>query len=535
MNYYLTNTLQQFDDKIRYVKEGAISIRHNIVMEDFLSGNDFDQAEVQTQLTYCMDLFSRRNMVEQNTPFIDHVYLFNNYGQFVHSAYYPTTLTATAQMNTAYWKLHQEFEASKNQYRCYPDTEKTDICFRILDDKMETVGICIVSMRNEGIISLFSNNKKYKDSYWLVTDSYGRKICGVGTEAQMSQLTWMTPGTSDYMKLNGRTACYRTLTNGFGIRTVIAVKESNMYAVLQPILTLFSLVMVVVLMVVAVIVFGVSYRLTRPLKQIAAEIKSFGQVDLTRQMRDFSVQEFHDISVVFNEMVARINRLTTQVYEKELLATRAQIKFLQAQLNPHFQFNILAMFSIKARLSGNEELYQGLHAFSKLMQGKIFREKEIKIPLATEIELVEFYLYLQKSRFPDKISYEINLSGRDVQNCLIPRLLIEPLVENAVSHGLEPKCGNGYIRIDVCEKEEKLYITVEDDGVGFDQDTYMQERVERSDHTATGLANTIRLLEILYENEYDIKITGKVSEGTRIEIVVPVERGGQNVEGNGCR
>ena len=229
-------------------------------------------------------------------------------------------------------------------------------------------------------------------------------------------------------------------------------------------------------------------------------------------------------------MIARISRLTTQVYEKELLANRAQIKFLQAQLNPHFQFNILAMFSIKARLSGNEELYQGLHAFSKLMQGKIFREKEIKIPLATEIELVEFYLYLQKSRFPDKISYEINLSGREIESCLIPRLLIEPLVENAVSHGLEPKCGKGSIKIDVREKEDWLYITVEDDGVGFNQETDLQTSAEKAEHTATGLANTIRLLKILYEDSYDIKIVGKVSEGTRVEIVLPVERGEQHVE-----
>ncbi len=532
MNYYLTNTIQQFDDKIRYIKEGAISIRHNVVMEDFFGGEDYDKAEVQTQLTYCFDLFSQRNMVEQKIAFINHVYLFNQ-NEFVRSTYYPTTLVSAAQTDAEYWQLHQAFKASKNQYRCYPDTEKIDICFRILDDKMETVGVCIVSMRNEAVINLFSSTEKYENSYWLVTDSYGSKICGVGNEKQTSQLTWMTPSISDYIKLDGRTSLYRTCTNGFGIRTVIAIEESNIYAVLKPMIILFTFVMVLVLLVVTAVVLGVSYRLTRPLKQIATEIKSFGREDLNMRMRDFSVQEFHDISVLFNEMIARISRLNTQVYEKELLATRAQIKFLQAQLNPHFQFNILAMFSIKARLSGNEELYQGLHAFSKLMQGKIFREKEIKIPLATEIELVEFYLYLQKSRFPDKISYEINLSGRDIERCLIPRLLIEPLVENAVSHGIEPKCGNGQIKIDVCEREEKLYITVEDDGVGFDQDTYMQVHVEKSDHTATGLANTMRLLKILYEDAYDIKITGKVSEGTRIEIVLPVERGAQDVESDG--
>lgn len=530
MNYYLTNTGKQFDDKIRYIKEGAIAVRHNVELEDFFSGQAYEKSEMQKQLTYCFDLFSQRNMVEQKLPFVNHIYVFNNQNEFVRSNYYPTTLEAAAQTDAEYWQLYQVFKASKSQYRAYPGRSKTDLCFRILNDKMQMVGVGIASIQNDSISSLFSSMKKYQNSYWLVTDSYGSKICGVGTEKQISQLTWRTPSTAGTIKLDGRSLQYQTCINGFGVRTVLAIDESNIYAVLKPMFLLFTVVMVLVLFVVTIIVVGVSYRLTRPLKQIAAEIKSFGREDLSIRMRDFSVQEFHDISVLFNEMIARISRLTTQVYEKELLANRAQIKFLQAQLNPHFQFNILAMFSIKARLSGNEELYQGLHAFSKLMQGKIFREKEIKIPLATEIELVEFYLYLQKSRFPDKISYEINLSGREIESCLIPRLLIEPLVENAVSHGLEPKCGKGSIKIDVREKEDWLYITVEDDGVGFNQETDLQTSAEKAEHTATGLANTIRLLKILYEDSYDIKIVGKVSEGTRVEIVLPVERGEQHVE-----
>ena len=142
---------------------------------------------------------------------------------------------------------------------------------------------------------------------------------------------------------------------------------------------------------------------------------------------------------VFNEMADRIEYLITEVYEKQLLATKSQVKYLQSQLNPHFQFNILAMLSLKAKMSGNEELYESLNAFSKLMQGKIFRDKEIKIKVKEELEIVQFYLLLQKERYQDKLMYEINLSDEQIKENFIPRLLIEPLVENAVSHGLEPQ------------------------------------------------------------------------------------------------
>ena len=193
----------------------------------------------------------------------------------------------------------------------------------------------------------------------------------------------------------------------------------------------------------------------------------------------------------------------------------SQVRYLQSQMNPHFQFNILAMLGLKAKLAGCEEVYQGLHAFSKLMQGKIFREKKIKIPLREELEIVDFYLFLQNSRYAQKITYEIRYGSEDVKNDLVPRLLIEPLVENAVSHGLEPKETDGRILVEVGEVGDRLRIVVEDDGVGFDEEEAERNRREAADeaegvaHTHMGLANTKRLLHILYKDACEMKIGQK--------------------------
>ncbi|MCA5962070.1 histidine kinase [Blautia sp. RD014234] len=226
-----------------------------------------------------------------------------------------------------------------------------------------------------------------------------------------------------------------------------------------------------------------------------------------------------------------------QVYEKQLLATQSQVKYLQAQTNPHFQFNILSMLSLKAKMAGNEEVYEGLKAFSKLMQGKIFREKEIKIKVSEELEIVRFYLYLQKSRYQDKICYEIKVQDDRINQNLIPRLLIEPLVENAVSHGLEPKRGNGIIKIILYEESGKydgsmmLHICVEDDGVGFDPEKMVENGGGKDlldgkiEHTHTGLENTKRMLTILYGSFHKFRISGEIGRGTKVEIVIPSERG----------
>ena len=260
----------------------------------------------------------------------------------------------------------------------------------------------------------------------------------------------------------------------------------------------------------------------------------FGEEQFDIRMDDFQIQEFHDISVVFNEMADKIQHLILEVYEKELTATRLQVKYLQAQITPHFQFNILSMLSLKAKLAGNEELYQCLRAFSELVRGKIFRKKEIMIPVAEELELVEFYLYLQNSRFQDKITYEIICPEEKVKENLIPRLLIEPLVENAVSHGLEPKQGSGKVQVILYEQNKRLHIIVEDDGVGFEEED-METVREKEGHTHTGQENTKRLLYILYGENHTWKVTGKKGEGTTVEIVIPSERRADDVERDGSR
>ena len=117
--------------------------------------------------------------------------------------------------------------------------------------------------------------------------------------------------------------------------------------------------------------------------------------------------EMMALSDSFGDMVVRIQELMTRVRSEEVALRKTELRALQAQINPHFMFNILAMISMKAGLCGNTEIQKLLSAFSKLLQGKIFRSGEILIPLSEELELVEFYLYLQSNRFSGKINYEI--------------------------------------------------------------------------------------------------------------------------------
>lgn len=538
IGFVLETANQQFQDRIRMIQDGAIALRRSAALRDFFEKNHYDREEMETQLSYGMDLFSERNLTEGGAPFAVSVYLFNNKNDMLGEHYYPVTVPERRQKDGEAGALQAEFRSSGRQYQVYPQPSALALGLRIYDEEMDEMGTCIVMINRQAVEEMFEGVREYEHSGWVVTGNGGQILCGDWAEAAGRLADAGRDGLAE-PGIGGEADLYHVSKGGFGITSVIAVGGENVYQILKPALLIFLAMFVIAFLLITAVVFGISFRFTRPLKEVAEGISAFGRKNFDVRMGDFPVEEFHEISVVFNEMAERIRYLITQVYEKELLAAQNQVRYLQSQINPHFQFNILAMLSLKAKLAGNEELYQCLLAFSKLMQGKIFREKQIKIPLREELELVDFYLYLQNSRFQEKITYEISCD-ESVKECLIPKLLIEPLVENAVSHGLEPKNSRGHILVEVKEQEGKLLIAVEDDGVGFNPGARAasfdgqegREADEAASHTHVGIVNTERLLHILYGEAGRMKINGEAGKGTRVEIILPAERR-EDVEGSG--
>ena len=520
IEYVLRNTSQQYQAHMQFIEDSVITIRHNTVLDDFFQEKDYDPDEIESQLSYSMELF-------------------NNSDDCIYEHYYATTLAAEREQKSRYENMLQSLKITESQYICLTDVDEINIFFRIYDDSMQEKGVGIVQISQAAAAAVLNAVNSYSNGSWAVLDKTDMLLASGGDKENILALQKTEISWSGIRALgNARVIGYADQC-GFGVRTVIAVGYGNIFSILKPTLLIFLVGLIVVIAITFLVSYVTSYRFTKPVTRMIQSIQAFGKPKLDVRMEDSSIQEFHDMGIVFNQMADRIEYLITQVYEKEILAVRAQVKYLQSQINPHFQFNILAMLSLKAKMAGNEEVYDGLNAFSKLMQGKIFREKEIKIKVKEELEIVQFYLYLQKSRYQDKLSYEVMLENPDIENNLIPRLLIEPLVENAVSHGLEPKREKGMLKVHLYERE-LLHICVEDNGVGIDF-TKMEEKQEKSgeknkiEHTHTGWENTRRMLQILYGDDHEFKVWSEKGKGTRIEILVPIEKGESYVESIGSR
>lgn len=528
MKFYLENIGTQFENKTQFMEDIVTTIRHNIMLSDFFEDDYYQIENTKQQLAYNSNLFSERNMVDSRFPFVERVFIFNKKKEYQSNLFYPTTVSDVKKVNLEYQQIYQTFLDKNLEFDYQISNDMINVCMRLYNSDMEYMGVCITALNKQTLQYMFSDLEKYNDCMWAVRSASGEVMVSKNFLKENFDLRLELPGTHVLEQdIDKSTWLIGIGSHGFGLKTVVGVKQNVVYNSIVPTVITFVVIFIVLLLGIAIVVFYLTHRFTRPLKVIADYIRDFGKGDggLKTRLTRFTTEEFDDISIVFNEMTDRINDLITQNYEKKLLATQSQVRFLQSQINPHFMFNILSMIGMRAKIQGNDEVMDMLTAFSKLIQGKIFRKGELKIPLREEMELVGFYLYLQSNRFRDKITYDIRYDTESVKENLIPRLCIEPMVENAVSHGLEQKEGSGKIDIYIYEKDQRLFIVITDDGIGFNVSKIMETKREAdANHVHVGLTNTIELIHILYGDLYGVEIDSEEGVGTKVIIQLPIEK-----------
>jgi two-component system sensor histidine kinase YesM len=239
----------------------------------------------------------------------------------------------------------------------------------------------------------------------------------------------------------------------------------------------------------------------------------------------------------FNAMAAKIEELLDSVIEQKLLKQKAEYrtlqfeyKALQAQMNPHFLYNTLEAVHSLAKLKGDDEIGELVYLLGALLRESIGRKGDL-IPLGEELAFVQKYLSIHQLIYGDKIEVSY-ATDSDVDAIAVPKFLLQPLVENAVIHGIEAKPGKGYIRITSCKEGDYVVLEVEDNGIGMDEEQVLHAlhpesspQIPASDkHTRVGLVSVSKRLQILYGTEHSLHIESTRGIGTRIRIKLPISR-----------
>lgn len=507
------------DSIFQYVEEIAVAIQHNVGLSSFFNGNVYSEEIVTRQLKSVTNLFSERNRLKASEPFVEKIYLYNMSDKSICNLYYPVTISEMKKSQEDMDVLYREYTENGQDFYFRTEGKYLKLCMKLYDTQMSQIGTCIFVLNKAGIEENYDNLKKME--YYSFSIRQGETVL-LGEE-----------------NISGKQSSFsleNELSTGFGLSLHAGVAQWIIYRSLWTTIGGILLILAVLIVLLSVLGRLMAIYYVRPLETVAQKIKLVGEGNFNTKLDEYRVEELKNISDTFNEMTDYIERLVKEVYETQLIAKQSQIQYLQAQMNPHFLFNVLSMIEMRAAMNQDKEVQEMLYKLSRLYQGKIFRKNEKFIFLEEEMQIVDFYLSLQNSRFGEKIEYAIFYEGEeDVYRSLkVPRLSIEPIVENAVCHGLEPKEDTGNIRIEVSIKEEILNISIEDNGVGFETDKLMEKNEDRT-HSHVGLWNTNKMIQNLCGAQFGLKVRSEIGKGTRVEILLPVKRGENDVEGNDRR
>lgn len=213
---------------------------------------------------------------------------------------------------------------------------------------------------------------------------------------------------------------------------------------------------------------------------------------------------------------------------------KAEIVSLQSQINPHFLYNTLEVIRSEAIINHDFEAAEMAEALANYFRYNISKRKDI-VTVGEELDNIDNYISIQKRRFGSKITYKIqyDTDKREIRQAMIPKLTLQPLVENAIYHGIEKKAKGGTVVVHAATTEKRLIIRVVDDGPGMDQQTLDEIELKiqgklKSDskpkndkHGGIALANVNQRIKMLYGEHYGLSFTSTKGMGTEAEITIP--------------
>ena len=307
----------------------------------------------------------------------------------------------------------------------------------------------------------------------------------------------------------------------------------------------FKMAVILSFLAILVLIIFIQWFL-RPLLDIVNLMKKVQNGNLSVKFHEKRHDEIGYLGSSFNTMVEKIKnmldkntKLVKEVYEANYLQKEAQINALFSQIRPHFIYNTLNMISMEIQCNKPDDAVENINKLSSILRGMANMDKDVTVQF--EAELLDAYLGIQNSRYAGRLEYNIDID-KSLYSYIIPALILQPAVENAVVHGCESKKGKTTIRVYSKEEADKLIFIIEDTGIGMDEKTLSEFREKlnndalpsseiidnRNKGSGIGLVNINRRIKIRYGKEYGIKIDSVSGKGTTVEVTLPkLEFGGK--------
>ena len=323
----------------------------------------------------------------------------------------------------------------------------------------------------------------------------------------------------------------RIMVSGMGIKgtslVLLSVDKMEGTAIPGDTMRIFIFLMAVIVISLTVIGRYITLNITRPIFRLSRAMESGDKDELVPLEEKLPNNEIGLLVEAYNSMVARVKQLIQELLSKEQSVQRAEMRVLQEQIKPHFLYNSIGTISALALENGSEDVSSALETLGRFYRN-FLSKGDREITLEKEVAIVRDYLSLQKLRYGDILEDEYDVD-EEAGDCIVPKLILQPLVENSIYHGIRQKGEPGVIKISAHIVEGILHLSVYDTGVGMNYET-AQEIMSGKKKTTQGVEDSFGLWgtieRVRYYSHIDdvVKIDSKEGEFTKIELVIPAVR-----------
>lgn len=267
-------------------------------------------------------------------------------------------------------------------------------------------------------------------------------------------------------------------------------------------------------------------KITRPLGELLVSMKAFEKGDFNQRVNFEAKDEIGEVGRRYNKMVKSIRELIEKNYASRLRERESELAALQAQIKPHFLYNTLDSIYWKALEEGNKKIANMIYSLSRLFRLSLNRGSSMTT-LCDEAEFLTHYLEIQKERFGGKLKVKINIE-EGAKNCKLPKLLLQPFVENAIKHGIEKSEKGGEVELAAKKDNGMLHVRISDTGGGMTQEKIKEVFKCTQSHYSDSFAgyaiyNVNERLRLKYGDNYTLNVSSAPGAGTQIDIVLPCE------------
>ena len=276
----------------------------------------------------------------------------------------------------------------------------------------------------------------------------------------------------------------------------------------------------------------ISSEITKPLRRLRDSMSLVEKGDFEQASVEITAEnEIGSLSKSFNAMTQKIHALMEQNIYEQKQKRKSEMKALQAQINPHFLYNTLDSIIWMSEAGENDQVVLMTSALAKLLRQSISNDRE-QITVAEEIDYVRSYLTIQKMRYKDKLEYTIDVEER-ILDVRIIKFVLQPLVENAIYHGLKYKETKGNLDIRGYRRGNRVCLVVADDGAGMEEselEHILEKKEKKTKSNGVGVYNVQKRLQLYYGPEYGISYISRKGEGTVATVTIPLDGGKSNEE-----